>query len=197
MINSITAWAKSIILAVIIATILEMILPEGNNKKYIKTIIGIYILFTIISPIISKLNGGNLQIDTSKYEEYFNMQNYTMASANIIDSNLDTAYTSSLKTDIKQRLKEKGYEVKSLNIDIELKDEEKYGTIKSLNLSLEKQPQNNVINKIEKVEISISNEKTNKTTSNLSESDKNEIKDYLSQTYSIDKKNINIGGEND
>lgn len=197
MINSVTAWAKSIILAVIIATILEMILPEGNNKKYIKTIIGIYILFTIISPIISKLNGKNIQIDTSKYEEYFNMQNYTMASTNIIDSNLDTAYTSSLKTDIKQRLKEKGYEVKSLNIDIELKDEEKYGTIKSLDLSLEKQPQNNVINKIEKVEISVSNEKTNKIASNLSESDKSGIKDYLSETYSIDKKNINIGGKDD
>ncbi len=197
MIASITAWAKSIILAVIIATILEMILPEGNNKKYIKTIIGIYILFTIISPIISKLNGGNIQIDTSKYEEYFNMQNYTMASSNVIDNNLDTAYTSSIKTDIKQRLKEKGYEVQSLKLDIELKDEEKYGTIKSLELDLIKQHQNNVINKIEKVEISISNEQTNKTTSNISQSDKNEIKDYLSQTYSIDKKNINIGGKDD
>ena len=50
-----SSWAKSIILAVIVSTIIQMILPEGNNKKYIKTVIGLYILFTIISPIISNI----------------------------------------------------------------------------------------------------------------------------------------------
>ena len=48
MINAMSTWAKSIILAVIVSTIIQMILPEGNNKKYIKTVIGLYILFTII-----------------------------------------------------------------------------------------------------------------------------------------------------
>lgn len=193
MINGLTSWAKSIILAVIIATILEMILPDGNNKKYIKTIIGVYILFTIISPIISKLNGGDIQIDTQKYEQYFNNQNYTMTSTNVIDMNLDNAYVSSMKSDIKQRLKEKGYETKALEADIELKDEAKYGTIKSLNISLIKVSSNNMVNKIEKVEINISNQQTNNIKDSLSENEKNEIKDYLSQTYSIDKKYINIG----
>lgn len=65
-----STWAKSIILAVIVSTIIQMILPEGNNKKYIKTVIGLYILFTIISPIISKISGGNSTIDVSKYENY-------------------------------------------------------------------------------------------------------------------------------
>ena len=194
MINGISTWAKSIILAVIIATILEMILPEGNNKKYIKTVIGVYILFTIISPIISKLNGGNIQIDASKYENYFNSQNYTMASTNVVDINLDNAYISSMKSDIKQRMKEKGYEVKSLNADIELKNEERYGTIKSIKLTLRKNTSSNVINSIEKVEINISNEQVNNTEKSLQESEKREIKKYLSETYSIDESNIEIGG---
>lgn len=194
MINGISTWAKSIILAVIIATILEMILPEGNNKKYIKTVIGVYILFTIISPIISKLNGGNIQIDASKYENYFNSQNYTMASTNVVDINLDNAYISSMKSDIKQRMKEKGYEVKSLNADIELKNEERYGTIKSIKLTLRKNTSSNVINSIEKVEINISNEQVNNTENSLQESEKREIKKYLSETYSIDESNIEIGG---
>ena len=194
MINGISTWAKSIILAVIIATILEMILPEGNNKKYIKTVIGVYILFTIISPIISKLNGGNIQIDASKYENYFNSQNYTMASTNVVDINLDNAYISSMKSDIKQRMKEKGYEVKSLNADIELKNEERYGTIKSIKLTLRKNTSSNVINSIEKVEINILNEQVNNTENSLQESEKREIKKYLSETYSIDESNIEIGG---
>lgn len=194
MINSISSWAKSIILALIIATILEMILPEGNNKKYIKTVIGVYILFTIISPIISKLNGGNIEIDTSKYENYFNSQNYTMASTNVVDMNLDAAYVSSMKSDIKQRMKEKGYEVKSLDVDIELKNEERYGTIKSIKLTLNKNSSSNVINSIEKVEINISNEQVNNTENTLQESEKRELKKYLSETYSVDESNIEIGG---
>ena len=40
-------WANGVIVAVILATIFEMILPEGNNKKYIKTVIGVFVLFTI------------------------------------------------------------------------------------------------------------------------------------------------------
>ena len=36
MIEWITNWAQGIIIAVIIATIIEMILPNGSCKKYIK-----------------------------------------------------------------------------------------------------------------------------------------------------------------
>ena len=52
MINGISSWAEQVIIAVIIGTIIEMILPKGNTEKYIKTVIGIYILYTIISPVI-------------------------------------------------------------------------------------------------------------------------------------------------
>ena len=159
MINAMSTWAKSIILAVIVSTIIQMILPEGNNKKYIKTVIGLYILFTIISPIISKISGGNSTIDVSKYENYFNVESTTTASANVIDKNLDNTYTSSIKADIKNRMKQKGYKVNSLDANIELKNEESYGTINSLKISLEREESNNNSNiqAVNKIEIKISN----------------------------------------
>ena len=43
MIDFIKQWENQIIVAIIIATIFEMILPNSNNKKYIKMIIGIYV----------------------------------------------------------------------------------------------------------------------------------------------------------
>lgn len=52
MINNISTWAEQVIIAVIIATIIELILPNGNSKKYIKIVIGVYILYTITFPII-------------------------------------------------------------------------------------------------------------------------------------------------
>ena len=38
MISWFNSWAQGIILAVIIVTILEMIVPEGKNKKYINNL---------------------------------------------------------------------------------------------------------------------------------------------------------------
>lgn len=196
MINAMSTWAKSIILAVIVSTIIQMILPEGNNKKYIKTVIGLYILFTIISPIISKISGGNSTIDVSKYENYFNVESITTASANVIDKNLDNTYTSSIKADIKNRMKQKGYKVNSLDANIELKNEESYGTINSLKISLEREESNNNSNiqAVNKIEIKISNNtNTNEAKQNkLTSMEKQEIKNYLSETYSIKKENIEV-----
>ena len=196
MINAMSTWAKSIILAVIVSTIIQMILPEGNNKKYIKTVIGLYILFTIISPIISKISGGNSTIDVSKYENYFNVESTTTASANVIDKNLDNTYTSSIKADIKNRMKQKGYKVNSLDANIELKNEEAYGTINSLKINLEREESNNNSNiqAVNKIEIKISNNtNTNEAKQNkLTSMEKQEIKNYFSETYSIKKENIEV-----
>ena len=52
MISFISSWAEQIVLAVIVATIIELILPKNKNKKYIQMVIGVYVLFNIISPII-------------------------------------------------------------------------------------------------------------------------------------------------
>ena len=194
MINAMSSWAKSIILAVIVSTIIQMILPEGNNKKYIKTVIGLYILFTIISPIISKISGGNSTIEVSKYENYFNVESTTTASANVIDKNLDNTYTSSIKADIKNRMKQKGYKVNSIDANIELKNEESYGTINSLKINLEREESNNNSNiqAVNKIEIMISNNTKEVKQNNLTSMEKQEIKNYLSETYSIKKENIEV-----
>ena len=52
--NWISNWIQGIIIAVIIGTIIEMLLPEGNCKKYVKVVIGVYILFSIISQTAPK-----------------------------------------------------------------------------------------------------------------------------------------------
>ena len=73
MISWISSWAQGIIMAVIIGAIIEMILPEGNSKKYVKIVIGVYVLFTIISPVISKITGKTIQLsdilELNKYIE--------------------------------------------------------------------------------------------------------------------------------
>ena len=195
MIEFLSSWAQGIIVAVIIATLIEMILPNSSSKKYVKVVIGMYILFTIVSPIIKKLGGKDINlntIDIEKYEQQISKSDNTI-SRKFEDNNtrsIKDIYVSNLKADISAKLKEKGYEIDTS--DIQIKDDENY-TREKITLKLikmeQKQEKNNeiVINTVE-----IGNTISQKDSKTLSDDDKQEVKDYISETYDIDKKNINI-----
>ena len=56
MVKFLSNWGQGIIVAVIIGTIIEMLIPaEGGIKKYVKVVIGVYILFSVVSPFIQKI----------------------------------------------------------------------------------------------------------------------------------------------
>ena len=136
MISIINSWAKGIIFAIIFATIIEIILPEGNNKKYIKTVIGIYILFVMIHPFISinKININSImQETTSKVDEY-KTEDLTLETNQYIEE----TYKSKIEEDIKEKLKNKGYNINSLKLNIETKIQEFYGEVKSINIKISK-----------------------------------------------------------
>lgn len=50
------AWCENILVVVMISTLIEMMLPEGKTHKYIKVVIGIYLIFTILQPILKFAN---------------------------------------------------------------------------------------------------------------------------------------------
>ena len=195
MIEFLSSWAQGIIVAVIIATLIEMILPNSSSKKYVKVVIGMYILFTIVSPIIKKLGGKDINLNTiniEKYERQISKSDNTI-SRKFEDNNtrsIKDIYVSNLKADISAKLKEKGYEIDTS--DVQIKDDENY-TIEKITLKLikmeQKQEKNNeiVINTVE-----IGNTISQKDSKTLSDDEKQEVKDYISETYDIDKKNINI-----
>lgn len=196
MINDISKWAGSIVIAVIVVTILEMLLPEGKNKKYIKTVMGIYILFTIISPIVKTVSGKDIDI-----ESLIEVPNSTVETNNIsmqTNASIENIYISNLKKDISSKLKQKGYLTENLDLSIETQDEETYGKIYEMSLSIKKDAeakQNNTWAKIQTIEISIGDTGLKKKLSDensITESEKLELKNYLSSTYDVETRNIVI-----
>ena len=195
MIDFIKQWANQIIVAIIIATIFEMILPNGNNKKYIKMIIGIYVLFTLIQPVASKLTGKEITI-SSDYEKYFNEDILEFSSKDFENNNsklIKQAYIDNIKNDIQAKVEQKGYIVFSCVVDI-IESEENYGSIEKILLKIQKQEDNenlgNVI-EIEKVEIN-TNEEVKIEKLELTEKEKKELIQYLAGEYSIDSLKIEI-----
>lgn len=215
MIDALSSWAEQIIVAVIIASLIEMLLPNGNNKKYIKTVIGVYILFTIISPILGKIT--NFDLKEFDYEAYFkNTDTYQAMSESLTsknDESVEQIYITNLKQDMTQKLKEKGYQAEKITIKLDLDEGDNYGRLNNIYLSVstiedtkdaqEAQEGNTILNQVEisKVEkVSIGNKTTNTLTqeskkSTLSNSQKKEIKKYLASVYEVKEKNITVNEE--
>lgn len=198
--EGISSWVSQVIIAVMIGTIIEMILPKGNNKKYIKIVIGVYILFTILSPAITNAFQENLEVNTEKYEEYLkNSEEYVTLSEKFsqsTDISIENTYKTALKQDIESKLKEKGYVVYQINLEVELESEERYGYINTMELEIGTGEQEEVSEKkentinINKVEIGKQTTQTKKAS--LSQSEKMELLQYLSEEYGVNPDNVTI-----
>lgn len=220
MIEWISNWAGGIIVAVVIGTIIEMILPEGNSKKYIKMVIGVYILFTIVSPVITKFTGNSMQVsDVLDIDQYIEEAKNSVEVHNTLvennEQNIREMYISGIEDDMKAKLKAKGYLVK--NIELGISNDDTY-TINTIRLEIEKVKDEEVNNeidddnskdnkniekveKIEKVNIDSDNSLNNTESTNeekdtnqtdLSNKEVTDIKEYLSSVYEVNEDNIAI-----
>lgn len=137
MVEWLKLWANQVIVAVIIAVIFELIIPNGKNKKYIKMVINLYVLFVLINPIISKFvkieDFNLLQYD---YEKYINNQVSKQASSDLnSEEMIQNTYEKSIKEDIIKKLEANGYNATNISININ-NSSENYGQINWIKLSV-------------------------------------------------------------
>jgi len=137
MIEFMSSWIKGLGLAIVVVSILEMLLPNNKTKKYIRVVMGIYVLFTIISPFVN-------QKDLLKNSESFDLENYveTCASVEIDQSSMDERikqlYVQELEKDIGKKLREKGYKVTSCKVKAKISDKEEETKINKIKIKVEK-----------------------------------------------------------
>ncbi len=193
------SWATGIVIAVIIATIIEMILPNSTSKKYIKIIIGIFIVYTIISPVIGSFKGEDLN-------NYIKVENYIQSNSNALKTNevsdnaqssIKKIYAQNLQNDLKIKLKEKGYI--SNNINISISNDDKYN-IERIDIKVDEKVTNSnqdekqvktIVDNIKAIKIKVKKDDS-QNNAIITENDKNEIKEYIKQIYQIDLNNINV-----
>ena len=114
MINFLSSWVKNLSLALIIVSILEMILPNNKTKKYVRTVMGLYILFSIISPFIensSKINLNNIDLDSYTENTKTASSKVEEVDQTSMDNRINEIYKEELQKDITQKIEEKGYKV--------------------------------------------------------------------------------------
>ena len=168
MIENLSSWAKGITLAVIVVSILEMLLPNNKTKKYIKMVMGVFILFNIISPFINAKDLKNLnEIDASKY---VNENNKNYVEQKSMDERLEELYIEEIEKDIIKKVEKTG----------EVKQEE--------NSSIE----NQIVTQVQKIKkVNTKKIEEDKETS-LEKSDIQNLKQFLIEEYEVNEKCLEI-----
>lgn len=182
MIEFLSNWIEQITISVLIISILEMILPEGNLKKYIKVVLGIYIVFCIISPFVNK----NKLFDIKNIDDYLEntLNNSTNQDKTAMDSRIEELYIQEIKKDIEIRAKKYGYNVQNIKIDANLKSESQDLGIYNIELLVSKQK----IQNIEEIKI-----KTEASKSIIMENQEvNDLQEEIANSYEISKEIIKI-----
>ena len=180
MISFLSNWIEQITISVIIVSVFELILPKGNLKKYIKVVLGVYIIFCFISPFVNSANLYNVNdIDLEKVAENLTKDASKNTGQQSMDNRLQKLYVEELKKNISKKVAEDGYEVSKCTIDASLNEDE---GINKISLSLKKKG----IASVEKVEIMQDSGKEE------SSDDIEKIKEELATFYQIDKEKIDI-----
>ena len=191
MIEFLRNWVEQIAITIIIVSIFELILPDGKLKKYIKIILGVYVVFCIISPFVDnslysfdKLD----EIDLGDYvENAISTENMTVNQESM-DLRLQELYIQELENNIEAQVQEYGYNMSKCDIDADLSSSSENPGIHSIKLELQEKGR---ISNIESVEINISNNTNIEEAQNNDQKTK-ELKKSLAEHYEIDEDIIKI-----
>lgn len=164
---------------------------------------GVYILFSIVSPVISKVTGSNFNIsnilDLEKYiEASSSLENDYSNFDNSNTSQIRNIYITNLKNDIKEKIANKGYIVEKIELEIE--NNEEY-TIQKMTLTIKKQKEeekkeqtNSTVNQIEavnKIHVTVGNHEitsSNHQMQNINYNQENKISENKEETSNQNNK---------
>ena len=98
----ITGWILSIVGVVLIGVLVDLILPEGQMQKYIKAIFGVFIVFTLVTPLL------NLKISEIDFNKFIYNENSIEVNQNYIN-NYNNEYKKYLENLVEDGLKYLGF----------------------------------------------------------------------------------------
>ena len=208
MIEFLSSWAKSLGVTIVIVSILEMLLPNNKTKKYIRMVMGVYIVFNIISPFVKIKEIFNVNdIDVNAYKSTETSSEVDQTSMN---DRIEKLYKQELEKDIKNKINEKGYEVDKCEVNVKIAENEEQTQITKIKLSIKKSEEANTqnqkdksienkvvteIQKINPININSKNENSkekSKSKSTVSNSEIQNIKKFLIEEYGVNEKCLEI-----
>ncbi len=213
MIEFMSSWVKGLGLAIVIVSILEMLLPNNKTKKYIRMVMGLYVLFTIISPFLS--NQKVFDVNNINLEDYASVSASTNLDQSSMDKRIEELYIQELEKDITKKIKERGYEVTSCKVKAQISDKEEETKITKIKVNVQKLQEdtsnqkgkeeqnleNKIVTQIQKIKpidttikenTSEQNESQENKSTKVNKADIQNIKKFLIEEYEVNEKCLEI-----
>lgn len=195
-VNFLTIWLKDIVLVFIFISIIELVIPNGNMKKYINMILGFLIIIVIISPFVKLINKDysftkdlyKNQIESAKFQDKDNLK-----LSIIQEEQIKGFYIEKIEGELKDLIiKNTDYSIEKISINIS-EEKQGFGQLLAVEIILsenrEAKENNNI--EIEKVkDVIITQEKENST--KYRELSDEKIKKSISEYYNLPEENIKI-----
>ncbi|MCG1022774.1 stage III sporulation protein AF [Sutcliffiella horikoshii] len=200
-----TEWITSIILFILLATVVEMLLPNSSMQKYTKLVIGLLLIVVILTPILKLLSTDMDELFAkmtthSSYTPESNTENLIEMKKKEIQAShaayiLDKAAVL-MKEDVEEELRESyGLTVKDLKVVVKNEDqlteipiEE---NIESVVILLEQAEQKTAIQVVKPVQIDTSRQKEPAPSSK----EEGKIATFLADRWQLQPTNISVAVE--
>lgn len=200
-----TEWITSIILFILLATVVEMLLPNSSMQKYTKLVIGLLLIVVILTPILKLLSTDMDELFAkmtthSSYTPESNTENLIEMKKKEIQAShaayiLDKAAVL-MKEDVEEELRESyGLTVKDLKVVVKNEDqlteipiEE---NIESVVILLEQAKQKTAIQVVKPVQIDTSRQKEPAPSSK----EEGKIATFLADRWQLQPTNISVAVE--
>ncbi|TKH07294.1 stage III sporulation protein AF [Peribacillus simplex] len=194
-------WVSNIIIFVLLATVIDMLLPNSALQKYAKMVIGLLLIAIIITPILGLFNkdfDDILTAATSEFEdqEKKDLGNLTEMKKREIQAAQGAYILEQMAVQLQTEVEEElmvDYNMKISSIDVGVKNEEEPGVddLQNITISLEKAEgkENSEIEAVAKVDINADSPSTS------NDANLDAVKRFLATSWSVDEEIIEIAGE--
>ncbi|MCP1494173.1 stage III sporulation protein AF [Peribacillus frigoritolerans] len=194
-------WVSNIIIFVLLATVIDMLLPNSALQKYAKMVIGLLLIAIIITPILGLFNkdfDDILTAATSEFEDQKkkDLGNLTEMKKKEIQATQGAYILKQMAVDLQAEVEEElmaDYNMRISSIDVGVKNEEEPGVddLQNITISLEKAEgkENSEIEAVAKVDINTDGPSTS------NDANLDAVKRFLATSWSVDEEIIEIAGE--
>ena len=207
MIEILSSWAKGLGITIVIVSIFEMLLPNNRTKKYIRMVLGVYVIFNIVSPLIK--NKDVFNFNNIDLEEYTSVETSSVNQTSM-NERIKKLYSEELEKDITKKIKEKGYEVKKCKVSVQIADDEEETKINKIKLivsktqeevknDIENSTENKIVTEKKKkrkidtgVEIKKQEKEKNEVSDKVNKTEIQNIKKFLIEEYGVNEKCLEI-----
>lgn len=146
------SWLKDIVVLFIIITLVDLIMPKGNIKRYIDIFIGLILIYMVVSPFL-KLTSFDFKLDGSVLESFNHYETNNVDFTKEQSEKIEDLYIEKLNSRIKLLVEEiSKYGIDTIDINIE-KKEEHFGEIKSIEIVLSEELNENTTTNNSEIEI--------------------------------------------